>query len=84
MKRGHDAGSPGRAVRGRGKAANTSSKTVFPASVISPQARYRSRRINPDIHIPFGRIPLAIGAAGLQPAEIVDSHEAVRALTSNY
>ena len=39
-----DAGSPGRAVRGRGKAANTSSKAVFPVSVISPQARYRSRR----------------------------------------
>ena len=40
-------------------------------------------RINPDIHIPFGRIPLAIGAAGLRPAEIADSHEAVRALLLN-
>lgn len=40
-------------------------------------------RINPDIHIPFGRIPLAIGAAGLQSAEIADSHEAVRALLLN-
>ena len=30
--------------RGRGKAANTSSKAVFPVSVISPQASYRSRR----------------------------------------
>jgi molybdate transport system substrate-binding protein len=37
-------------------------------------------RITPGIHVPFGRVPLAIGAAGLQPAQIVSSHEAVRAL----
>jgi molybdate transport system substrate-binding protein len=34
----------------------------------------------PDVHVPFGRAPLAIGAAGRPPEEIVSSHEAVRAL----
>jgi molybdate transport system substrate-binding protein len=40
-------------------------------------------RIIPDIHVPFGRVPLAIGAAVSAPEEIVSSHEAVRTLLSN-
>ncbi len=40
-------------------------------------------RVLPDIHVPFGRVPLAIGASGPQPEEIVNSHQAVRALLSN-
>lgn len=41
------------------------------------------RRVVPDIHVPFGRVPLTIGAAGPAPEEIASSHEAVRALLSN-
>src|SRR6195952_2317097 len=37
-------------------------------------------RIIPDIHVPFGRVPLTIGAAGPEPEEIASSHEAVREL----
>ena len=37
-------------------------------------------RIAPDVHVPFGRIPLAIGAAGSPPQQIISSPEAVRAL----
>src|SRR5262245_15766216 len=37
----------------------------------------------PDIHVPFGRVPLTIGAAGSEPQEIVSSQEAVRALLLN-
>lgn len=40
-------------------------------------------RVMPDVHLPFGRVPLTIGAAGSEPIEIVSSHEAVRALLSN-
>lgn len=40
-------------------------------------------RITPDIHVPFGRVPLAIGTAGPPPTQIVSSHEAVRALLLN-
>lgn len=36
--------------------------------------------VMPDIHVPFGRVPLTIGAAGSEPQEIVNSPEAVRAL----
>lgn len=36
-------------------------------------------RVIPDVHVPFGRIPLAIGAAATA-GEIVNSHTAVRAL----
>jgi len=34
----------------------------------------------PDIHVPFGRVPLTIGAAGPEPREIASSQEAVRKL----
>ena len=34
----------------------------------------------PDIHVPFGRVPLTIGAAGPEPEEIASSQEAVRKL----
>ena len=37
-------------------------------------------RIVPDIHVPFGRVPLAIGMAGPRPERIVSSYEPVRAL----
>lgn len=37
-------------------------------------------RIIPDIHVPFGRVPLTIGAAGPEPEAIATSHEAVREL----
>jgi Bacterial extracellular solute-binding protein len=40
-------------------------------------------RIAPDVHVPFGRIPLAIGAAGSHPKQIVSSHEALRTLLLN-
>lgn len=40
-------------------------------------------RVIPDIHVPFGRVPLTIGAAGAEPAEIANSREAVRGLLSN-
>jgi molybdate transport system substrate-binding protein len=40
-------------------------------------------RIIPDIHVPFGRVPLTIGAAGPAPEEIGSSHEAVRRLLLN-
>ena len=37
----------------------------------------------PDIHVPFGRVPLTIGAAGLGRTEISSSQEAVRRLLLN-
>ena len=37
----------------------------------------------PDIHVPFGRVPLTIGAAGPEPEEIASSQEAVRKLLIN-
>lgn len=37
----------------------------------------------PDIHVPFGRVPLTIGAAGPEPEEIASSHEAVQNLLLN-
>jgi molybdate transport system substrate-binding protein len=40
-------------------------------------------RIVPDVHIPFGRIPLAIGMIGSQPIQIISSHEALRTLLLN-
>src|SRR5882757_10682265 len=40
-------------------------------------------RVIPDIHVPFGRVPLTIGAAELEPEEIASSHEAVRRLLLN-
>lgn len=40
-------------------------------------------RIIPDIHVPFGRVPLTIGAAGPEPEAIATSHEAVRELLLN-
>jgi ABC-type molybdate transport system substrate-binding protein len=40
-------------------------------------------RVMPHIHVPFGRVPLAIGAAVSAPEEIASSHEAVRTLLSN-
>jgi ABC-type molybdate transport system substrate-binding protein len=40
-------------------------------------------RIIPDIHVPFGRVPLTIGAAGPGPEVIATSHEAVRELLLN-
>ncbi|MBR0858046.1 substrate-binding domain-containing protein [Bradyrhizobium liaoningense] len=39
-----------------------------------------SGRVIPDVHVPFARVPLAIGAAGLPAKDIVNSHEAVSAL----
>ena len=40
-------------------------------------------RVIPDIHVPFGRVPLTIGAAVPEPEEIASSHEAVRKLLLN-
>jgi molybdate transport system substrate-binding protein len=40
-------------------------------------------RVMPDIHVPFGRVPLTIGAAGPAPEEIGSSREAVRGLLLN-
>ena len=40
-------------------------------------------RVVADIHVPFGRVPLTIGAAGPAPDEMASSHEAVRALLLN-
>ena len=37
----------------------------------------------PDIHVPFGRVPLTIGTAGRVPDEIAGSQEAVRKLLLN-
>lgn len=37
----------------------------------------------PEIHVPFGRVPLTIGAAGSAPEKIVSSSEAVRTLLLN-
>jgi len=37
-------------------------------------------RVAPDIHVPFGRVPLTIGAAGAAPDEIATSNESLRAL----
>lgn len=37
----------------------------------------------PDIHVPFGRSPLTIGAAGSEPQEILSSQQAVRNLLLN-
>jgi molybdate transport system substrate-binding protein len=39
--------------------------------------------IVPDIHVPFGRVPLAIGAAVPARQELASSQEAVRGLLSN-
>jgi molybdate transport system substrate-binding protein len=39
--------------------------------------------VRPDIHVPFGRVPLTIGAAGSETQEVVSSPEAVRALLLN-
>jgi molybdate transport system substrate-binding protein len=39
-----------------------------------------SGRVIPDVHVPFGRVPLAIGAAGPRPKEIISSHDAVSTL----
>lgn len=36
--------------------------------------------VMPDIHVPFGRVPLTIGAAGPEPEKIISSPEAVRTL----
>lgn len=40
-------------------------------------------RVVPDIHVPFGRVPLTIGAAGPGPEEIASSREDVHRLLSN-
>jgi ABC-type molybdate transport system substrate-binding protein len=40
-------------------------------------------RIIPNTHVPFGRVPLTIGAAGAPLEEISSSHEAVRSLLLN-
>jgi molybdate transport system substrate-binding protein len=40
-------------------------------------------RVIPDIHVPFGRVPLAIGAAVSASKEIASSREAVRTLLLN-
>ncbi len=40
-------------------------------------------RVIPDIHVPFGRVPLVIAAAVSAPKEIASSHEAVRTLLLN-
>lgn len=37
-------------------------------------------RVRPDIHVPFGRVPLTIGAAEPEPKQIDNSYEAVRTL----
>ncbi|RXH11781.1 ABC transporter substrate-binding protein [Bradyrhizobium guangzhouense] len=39
-------------------------------------------RVVPDVHVPFGRIPLAIGAVGPE-RDIVSSHAAIRDLLAN-
>lgn len=40
-------------------------------------------RVISDIHVPFGRVPLTIAAAGFEPAQVSSSYEAVRALLLN-
>jgi molybdate transport system substrate-binding protein len=40
-------------------------------------------RIVPDIHVPFGRVPLTIGATGPAPDAMANSKEALRALLLN-
>lgn len=40
-------------------------------------------RAIPDIHIPFGRVPLTIGAVEREPGEVANSYEAVSELLSN-
>lgn len=40
-------------------------------------------RVIPGIHVPFGRVPLTIGAAGPEPEAIATSDEAVRELLLN-
>jgi molybdate transport system substrate-binding protein len=40
-------------------------------------------RVIPDVHVPFGRVPLTIGAAVPEPEKIASSHEAVREILSN-
>jgi molybdate transport system substrate-binding protein len=40
-------------------------------------------RVLPDIHVPFGRVPLAIEAAMSAPKEIASSREAVKTLLLN-
>ncbi len=40
-------------------------------------------RVIADIHVPFGRVPLTIGAVGSEPEQIASSQEAVRALLTN-
>jgi ABC-type molybdate transport system substrate-binding protein len=40
-------------------------------------------RVIPDIHVPFGRVPLAIGAAVSAPEQLASSQEAVRILLLN-
>lgn len=37
-------------------------------------------RVAPGVNVPFGRVPLAIGASAPSPKEVPNSHEAVRAL----
>jgi ABC-type molybdate transport system substrate-binding protein len=40
-------------------------------------------RVMPDIHVPFGRVPLTIGAVGREPGEIANSYGAVSELLLN-
>jgi molybdate transport system substrate-binding protein len=40
-------------------------------------------RVIPDIHVPFGRVPLTIGAAVPEPEAIASSHQDVHRLLSN-
>jgi molybdate transport system substrate-binding protein len=40
-------------------------------------------RVIPDVHVPFGRVPLTIGAALPEPEEFASSDEAVREILSN-
>lgn len=40
-------------------------------------------RVVPDIHVPFGRVPLTIGATSPAPDEIATSNESLRALLLN-
>ncbi|KIZ46783.1 MULTISPECIES: substrate-binding domain-containing protein [Rhodopseudomonas] len=40
-------------------------------------------RIHSDIHVPFGRVPLAIGAVGSEPGEIVRTRETIYELLAD-
>jgi molybdate transport system substrate-binding protein len=56
---------------------------VFDVGLTNPwyvEEMIATGRVIPDIHVPFGRVPLAIGAAVPAPEQLASSQEAVRDL----